>query len=126
MEHLLESLPLVEAPVAVGDRVNIVQHPNGDLKQLSFFHNTVVYVGGSTGTRDVVTGRRTHLLDRRDATTSAALAAVDTCAAEGAAVLAVTWPAFGWLAQDGLRAGLVDRHRELTATVDVVVYGLAP
>jgi hypothetical protein len=39
------AIPLDEAPLAVGDRVNIIQHPNGDLKQLSFFHNTVVFVG---------------------------------------------------------------------------------
>lgn len=28
-----------------GDRVNIIQHPSGDQKQLSFFHNLVVYSG---------------------------------------------------------------------------------
>jgi S1-C subfamily serine protease len=36
-------LPLEEAPIKKGDRVNIIQHPSGGPKQLSFFHNQVVY-----------------------------------------------------------------------------------
>jgi V8-like Glu-specific endopeptidase len=31
--------------IRVDDRVNIIQHPGGDQKQLSFFHNLVVYAG---------------------------------------------------------------------------------
>lgn len=33
-------------PVRVGDRVNIIQHPGGQAKQVSFQHNLVEYVGG--------------------------------------------------------------------------------
>lgn len=36
-------IELQPASVAVGDRVNIIQHPGGDQKQLSFFHNVVTY-----------------------------------------------------------------------------------
>lgn len=39
------AIELEPAPVAVGDRVNIIQHPGGEQKQLSFFHNLVVFVG---------------------------------------------------------------------------------
>jgi hypothetical protein len=38
-------LPLAPVQLAVDDRVNIIQHPGGGSKQLSFFHNMVVYVG---------------------------------------------------------------------------------
>jgi len=31
--------------IRADDRVNIIQHPGGDQKQLSFFHNLVVFVG---------------------------------------------------------------------------------
>jgi hypothetical protein len=40
------SLPVTAKPVDVGDRVNIIQHPNGLPKQLSFYSNVVAYVGG--------------------------------------------------------------------------------
>jgi len=39
------AIELQATPIQVGDRVNIIQHPGGDQKQLSFFHNLVVYVG---------------------------------------------------------------------------------
>lgn len=31
--------------IQVDDRVNVIQHPGGDQKQLSFFHNLVMFVG---------------------------------------------------------------------------------
>ncbi|HSN97583.1 MAG TPA: trypsin-like peptidase domain-containing protein [Candidatus Nanopelagicales bacterium] len=40
------AIELSPGPLRVDDRVNIIQHPGGDRKQLSFFHNLVVYVGG--------------------------------------------------------------------------------
>lgn len=40
------ALELKPQPVEAGDRVNIIQHPNGELKQISFFSNVVAYVGG--------------------------------------------------------------------------------
>jgi len=39
------SIEVSQVEVRAGDRVNIIQHPGGDQKQLSFFHNVVVYVG---------------------------------------------------------------------------------
>jgi hypothetical protein len=39
------SIELEEREVREGDRVNIIQHPEGGPKQLSFFHNVVVHVG---------------------------------------------------------------------------------
>jgi V8-like Glu-specific endopeptidase len=39
-------LPLRQAPVAVGDRVNIIQHPGGQPKQIALRDNVVEYVGG--------------------------------------------------------------------------------
>lgn len=39
------TIELQPAEVRVHDRVNIIQHPGGDQKQLSFFHNVVTYVG---------------------------------------------------------------------------------
>jgi hypothetical protein len=40
------SLSLAGARATVGSRVNIIQHPGGGFKQLSFFSNVVVFVGG--------------------------------------------------------------------------------
>ncbi len=40
------ALDLKPQTVEAGDRVNIIQHPNGELKQVSFFSNVVAYVGG--------------------------------------------------------------------------------
>lgn len=37
------AIPLEPVAVAVDDRVNIIQHPGGGTKQLSFFHNVVTY-----------------------------------------------------------------------------------
>lgn len=39
------SLPLRSTKVAVGDRVNIIQHPSGLPKQISLYSNVVVFVG---------------------------------------------------------------------------------
>lgn len=39
------ALAVRPAVIGVGDRVNIIQHPGGDQKQLSFFANVVVHVG---------------------------------------------------------------------------------
>lgn len=39
-------LKLSAADVKVGDRVNIIQHPSGLPKQISFYSNVVVFVGG--------------------------------------------------------------------------------
>lgn len=39
------SLELADIDIAVGERVNIIQHPAGGPKQISFFHNTVTFVG---------------------------------------------------------------------------------
>jgi Trypsin-like peptidase domain len=39
-------LPLGAALVAVGDRVNIIQHPGGQPKQIAMRDNLVQYVGG--------------------------------------------------------------------------------
>ncbi|AKT39998.1 trypsin-like peptidase domain-containing protein [Chondromyces crocatus] len=39
------AIDLQPAPITRDDRVNIIQHPGGDQKQLSFFHNLVVYAG---------------------------------------------------------------------------------
>lgn len=39
------AIELKHAPIQTGDRVNIIQHPGGEQKQLSFFHNFVVFVG---------------------------------------------------------------------------------
>lgn len=41
------SLPLAAARVEIGDRVNIIQHPNGLPKQISFYSNIVVFVGAN-------------------------------------------------------------------------------
>jgi V8-like Glu-specific endopeptidase len=38
-------IELKATQIDVGDRVNIIQHPGGDQKQLSFFHNLVEFVG---------------------------------------------------------------------------------
>jgi V8-like Glu-specific endopeptidase len=40
------SLALADVEIAVGQRVNIIQHPGGGPKQISFFHNTIAFVGG--------------------------------------------------------------------------------
>jgi S1-C subfamily serine protease len=40
-------LPLVPAGIQVGSRVNIVQHPAGQHKQVSFLFNLVAYVGNN-------------------------------------------------------------------------------
>lgn len=40
------AIELETAQIRADDRVNIIQHPGGDQKQLSFYHNLVVYVGG--------------------------------------------------------------------------------
>jgi V8-like Glu-specific endopeptidase len=40
------ALELAPARVNVGDRVNIIQHPNGLPKQISFYSNVVVFAGG--------------------------------------------------------------------------------
>jgi S1-C subfamily serine protease len=39
------AIPLEPTRVKVNDRVNIIQHPGGDQKQLSFFHNLVMFAG---------------------------------------------------------------------------------
>ena len=39
------AIALRSAQIKRDDRVNIIQHPGGDQKQLSFFHNLVEYVG---------------------------------------------------------------------------------
>lgn len=39
-------LPLARSTLNKGDRVNIIQHPGGGYKQLSFFANLVAFVGG--------------------------------------------------------------------------------
>ncbi|AUX22442.1 hypothetical protein SOCEGT47_029450 [Sorangium cellulosum] len=39
------TIALQPARVQIGDRVNVIQHPGGEQKQLSFFHNLVAYVG---------------------------------------------------------------------------------
>lgn len=39
------AIEIETARVSVGDRVNIIQHPGGGQKQLSFFHNLVEFVG---------------------------------------------------------------------------------
>jgi V8-like Glu-specific endopeptidase len=39
------AIELAPVQIRVEDRVNIIQHPGGDQKQLSFFHNLVVFVG---------------------------------------------------------------------------------
>jgi V8-like Glu-specific endopeptidase len=39
------TIDLEPARIRMNDRVNIIQHPGGDQKQLSFFHNLVVFVG---------------------------------------------------------------------------------
>ncbi|AUX45902.1 hypothetical protein SOCE26_074020 [Sorangium cellulosum] len=39
------TIALQPARIELGERINIIQHPGGDQKQLSFFHNLVVYVG---------------------------------------------------------------------------------
>jgi V8-like Glu-specific endopeptidase len=41
------SLPLKQLQVAVGDRVNIVQHALGQQKQIALYHNVVAFVGGN-------------------------------------------------------------------------------
>jgi V8-like Glu-specific endopeptidase len=39
------AIEIEDARISVGDRVNIIQHPGGEQKQLSFFHNLVEFVG---------------------------------------------------------------------------------
>jgi V8-like Glu-specific endopeptidase len=39
------ALPLEEIDLQKGDRVNIIQHPMGEHKQIALYHNVVVYVG---------------------------------------------------------------------------------
>jgi len=41
------ALDLAPAQVKTGDRVNIIQHPSGLQKQISFYSNVVVFVGGN-------------------------------------------------------------------------------
>jgi hypothetical protein len=41
------SLDLAPAKINTGDRVNIIQHPSGLQKKLSFYSNVVVYVGAN-------------------------------------------------------------------------------
>jgi hypothetical protein len=41
------SLALTAAHISVGDRVNIIQHPNGLPKQISFYSNVVVFAGAN-------------------------------------------------------------------------------
>jgi hypothetical protein len=95
-----------------------------DIERCTRPGDPVVFVGPPTDGRDAVTGRPTRLLDRRAATTAGALAAIERLAAADAAVLAVTWTAFAWLAQDGLRVALDDLYPRRVATDDVVVFGL--
>jgi len=45
VEERWGSLALRRSNVRVGDRVNIIQHPGGGYKQMSFFSNVVVFVG---------------------------------------------------------------------------------
>jgi hypothetical protein len=40
-------VPLAERAASVGDRVAIIQHPNGMLKQVALHHNLVTYADGS-------------------------------------------------------------------------------
>jgi V8-like Glu-specific endopeptidase len=39
------AIELEDARLEVGERVNVIQHPGGEQKQLSFYHNLVEYVG---------------------------------------------------------------------------------
>lgn len=39
------TVPILPAEVTTDDRVNIIQHPEGQVKQMSLFHNVVTYVG---------------------------------------------------------------------------------
>jgi V8-like Glu-specific endopeptidase len=41
------SLPLATASINIGDRVNIIQHPNGLPKQISFYSNVVVFAAAN-------------------------------------------------------------------------------
>jgi len=38
-------MPLRKTPIKAGDHVNVIQHPGGGPKQVSFFANLVMYVG---------------------------------------------------------------------------------
>jgi len=54
-------LPITPRRVTVGERVNIIQHPDGEPKQMSYFHNIVAFVGMrhleyKTDTRDGSSG----------------------------------------------------------------------
>lgn len=40
-----QAIELQPTAIRIDDRINIIQHPGGDQKQISFFHNLVVYVG---------------------------------------------------------------------------------
>jgi hypothetical protein len=82
--------------------------------------------GGLRSGESAVAGRRTMLLDRSASTPTGALPAVERRRMQGASFLAVAWPAFEWLAADGLRAALADRYTCTEETEDVVVFGLTP
>lgn len=45
-EERFAPLELSEVEITAGERVNIIQHPMGQPKQMSFFHNFVAFVGG--------------------------------------------------------------------------------
>ena len=102
------ALRLCPAKVRVGDRVNIIQHPGGGYKQMSFYANTVAYVGA----------RRAQYL-------------VDTLpGSSGAPVFDREWNvvalhhAGGWLTEPG---GPADRafFRNEGILIDAVIAGLA-
>ncbi|HEY6058125.1 MAG TPA: trypsin-like peptidase domain-containing protein [Candidatus Limnocylindrales bacterium] len=103
------ALDLPAPNVNVGDRVNIIQHPNGEPKQISFFSNVVVFVGG---------GRVQYLTDTEPGSS-------------GSPVFDRAWNVValhhsgGWLTEPGAKAATKEYYRNEGILIDVVKAGIA-
>jgi V8-like Glu-specific endopeptidase len=103
------ALPLRDATVAVGDRVNIVQHPNGLPKQISFYSNVVVFAGAN---------RVQYLTDTEPGSS-------------GAPVFDRNWNVValhhsgGWLPEPGATDPNRQYYRNEGILIDAVIAGLA-
>jgi S1-C subfamily serine protease len=102
------ALDLAPASVNVGDRVNIIQHPNGLPKQISFYSNVVVFVGS---------GRLQYLTDTEPGSS-------------GSPVFDRQWNVVGlhhsggWLPELGATDATRQFYRNEGILIDVVIAGL--
>jgi V8-like Glu-specific endopeptidase len=103
------TLELAPHQVQVGDRVNIIQHPNGLPKQISLYSNVVVYTGG---------GRVQYLTDTEPGSS-------------GAPVFDRDWNIValhhsgGWIAEPGGADPSRKYYRNEGIHIDTVIAGLA-